>query len=245
MARKGQPCLRRLVDVVARAHPELEDPAEPILAQRVWVDRRLVENPASFVRADAAIRIDAGQTLRGEEKLGAGLERFEVDVDGRVALDLGSATGGFTRMLLRAGAARVYAVDVGYGQLLGSLRQDARVVNLERTNISELDRRRVPDDIGIVTADLSYLSLARGIAQLNGRVRIAHDADLVVVKPQFELRRSRPPTTAADLTAAVDVAKTGIEAAGWAVRGTLQSPVRGSRGAIEFLLHAVRVAGWT
>jgi 23S rRNA (cytidine1920-2'-O)/16S rRNA (cytidine1409-2'-O)-methyltransferase len=246
MARKGQARLRRLVDVVARAHPDLEDPAEPILVRRVWVDRRLVHNPASLVRADAAIRVDPGAALRGESKLAAALERFDVTVSGRVALDLGAAAGGFTRVLLRAGAARVYAVDVGYGQLLGSLRQDARVVNLERTNVSGLDRRLVPDEIGIVTADLSYLPLARGVAQLNGRVGIAHDAGLIgLVKPQFELLRSRPPSAAADLRAAVDASRTGIEAAGWGVRGTHESPVRGSRGAIEFLLYAVRAAGRT
>jgi len=241
MARKGRFRLRRLVDVVALAYPELEDPAAPILARRVWVDRRMVDNPASLVRADAAIRIDPGVALRGEAKLAAALERFEVTVSGRVALDLGAAAGGFTRVLLHAGAARVYAVDVGYGQLLGSLRRNARVVNLERTNVSNLDRRVVPDEIGIVTADLSYLSVARGVVQLNGRVGIALNADLIgLVKPQFELGRASPPTTASDLTAAIAAARSGIEAAGWAVRGTLESPVRGSRGAIEFFLHAVR-----
>lgn len=146
-------------------------------------------------------------------------------------------------MLLRAGALRVYAVDVGFGQLLGSLRLDPRVVNLERTNVAALDRLLVPDEVEVVTADLSYVPLSGAIAQLNERVGIAVDAELVaLIKPQFELGRARPPTTAAELDAAVEAAAAGVERAGWTVRGTSESPVRGARGAIEFLLHAVRRA---
>lgn len=241
MARKGRAPLRRLVEVVAQAHPHVDDPDRLILARRVSVDGRVMDNPASLVRSDAAITFGRETPLRGEAKLSAALERFDVSVDGRLALDLGASAGGFTRVLLRAGAAKVYAVDAGFGQLLGSLRQDPRVVNLERTNVSNLDGRLVPDGIDVVTADLSYLSLARAVDQLNERVHIAGNADLLgLIKPQFELGRSRPPTTADDLQAAIEAAKTGVEKSGWTVRAAVESPVRGSRGAIEFLLHAVR-----
>lgn len=246
MTRKGRAPLRRLVDLVARANPSLTDPSRAILARLVVVDGRVVDKPSSLVRQDAAITIRQDEPLRGEAKLAAALERFDVSVDGRVALDLGTAAGGFTRVLLHAGAARVYAVDAGFGQLLGSLRQDPRVISLERTNIAVLDRRLVADGVDVVTADLSYLALARGVGQLNGRIGIADDADLLgLVKPQFELGRSSSPTCAADLEAAVKAAIEGVERAGWLVRGATESPVRGSRGAIEFLLHAVRARGWT
>jgi 23S rRNA (cytidine1920-2'-O)/16S rRNA (cytidine1409-2'-O)-methyltransferase len=240
MTRKGRR-LRRLDQALAQARPDLDDPIQLILTRRVLVDGRIADNPASLVRPAAAIAIVRETVLRGEPKLAAAVERFGASVDGRVALDLGAAAGGFTRVLLQAGAAKVYAVDAGFGQLLGSLRQDVRVVNLERTNVSALDQRLVPDEVNVVTADLSYLPLGRAVAQLNGRVRIAADAELLaLVKPQFELGRSRPPIAATELAAAVDAAVAGVRAARWTVRGTTASPVRGSRGAIEFLLHAVR-----
>jgi 23S rRNA (cytidine1920-2'-O)/16S rRNA (cytidine1409-2'-O)-methyltransferase len=239
MARKGRARLRPLVDVVAHLHPEFDDPVQEIQTGRLSVDGRVVVNPATLVRSGAAIAVVREVPLRGEAKLAAALERFDVSVEGRVALDLGAAAGGFTRVLLRAGAARVYAVDAGFGQLLGSLRQDPRVVNLERTNIAALDGRLVPDEIDLVTADLSYVALGTAVGQVTARVRLTPDADLVgLVKPQFELGRSAPPTTADELEAAVESAVVGVEAAGWEVRGTIESPVRGSRGAVEFLLHA-------
>jgi 23S rRNA (cytidine1920-2'-O)/16S rRNA (cytidine1409-2'-O)-methyltransferase len=240
MARKGRARLRRLTEVVVQAHPDLVDPVRQIQAGRVAVDGRIVNNPASLVRADATIALVRETALRGEAKLAAALERFEVRVHGRIALDLGAAAGGFTRVLLGAGAARVYAVDAGFGQLLGSLRQDRRVVNLERTNLGELEPSLVPDEVDVVTFDLSYLPLALAVPQVSARLRFAADADLIaLVKPQFELSLPGPPPDDA-LGDAVAVAIRGVACAGWAVRGTMESPARGSGGAVEFLLHATR-----
>src|SRR3712207_2459095 len=104
---------------------------------RVLVDGFPVRNPRSLVNARARVELVARERLRGEVKLGRALALLHVDVRGRVALDVGAAAGGFTKALLAAGARRVYAVDTGHGQLLGSLRQDPRVVNLERTNLGE------------------------------------------------------------------------------------------------------------
>ena len=178
--------------------------------------------------------------LRGEAKLQAALEHFGVDVQGRIALDVGASTGGVTTVLLRAGAARVYAVDAGHGQLRGSLRQDPRVVNLEATNVSRVDALVVPDDIGIVTVDVSYLSLAAAVAQLD-RVRFTGDADLIgLVKPMFELRRATAPADDASLDEALRRAAAGVSAAGWTVIGSIRSPVTGARGAAEWLLRARR-----
>ncbi|HEY6469561.1 MAG TPA: SAM-dependent methyltransferase [Candidatus Dormibacteraeota bacterium] len=176
--------------------------------------------------------------LRGEAKLEAALDTFGIDVRDRVCLDLGAAAGGFTRVLLDAGALRVYAVDVGFGQLLGSLRQDTRVLNLEATNVSKLDTHLIPEPLEVVTIDVSYLALASAVAQLD-RIDIAPDADLVgLVKPMFELRMATAPTDPATVDRAVEQAVAGVEAAGWQVLGTMPSPVLGGRGAVEALLHA-------
>lgn len=178
--------------------------------------------------------------LRGEAKLRAALAGFDVRAEGRVCIDLGAAAGGFTRVLLEAGAVRVYAVDVGFGQLLGSLRQDPRVVNLEATNVAALDTRLIPDAIDLVTIDVSYLALAAAVAQLD-RIVLASDADLIgLVKPMFELRLATAPSDTFSVDAATERAAAGIAAAGWRVIGAMPSPVLGGRGAVEALLHARR-----
>jgi 23S rRNA (cytidine1920-2'-O)/16S rRNA (cytidine1409-2'-O)-methyltransferase len=243
MARSGRKRLRKLAELVAETYPEL-DTAEAIRSGSISVDGVAAVNPQSLVRdgASVTLRAQGGVPLRGEAKLAAALDGFAIGVGGRVALDVGAAAGGFTRVLLRHGARRVYAVDAGHGQLLGSLRQDERVVNLERTNLADLDPRLVPDEIGVVTVDVSYLSLTAAIPQLNGRVLFAPRADLVaLVKPQFELGLGRPPTAADALAEALERAVAGIGRAGWRVVAAAESPVRGSRGAVEFLVHAVRL----
>jgi 23S rRNA (cytidine1920-2'-O)/16S rRNA (cytidine1409-2'-O)-methyltransferase len=235
---RARPRLRRLVDELARSHPHLADPEARILAGEIAVDGIVRTSPRSLVRPGAAIALRPDVELRGERKLEAALAAFGVDVHGRVALDIGAAAGGFTRALLRAGARRVYAVDVGHGQLLGSLRLDPRVVNLERTNLGQLTRTLVPDAIDVVTIDLSYLSLAAAVPQLT-RVELAKRADAIaLVKPQFELGLSRPPQDGQRLGEAVSRAGRAFEQNGWRVAGVIESPVRGARGAIEFLVHA-------
>jgi 23S rRNA (cytidine1920-2'-O)/16S rRNA (cytidine1409-2'-O)-methyltransferase len=176
--------------------------------------------------------------LRGEAKLTAALTAFDISVEGRAALDVGAAAGGFTRVLLSRGARVVYAVDAGHGQLLGSLRQDRRVVNLEATNVARLDSRLVPEPIDIVTIDVSYLSLAEAVRQLQS-ITLAADADVVgLVKPMFELRLATAPVDHDVVLEAGRRAADAITAAGWHVHGLIDSPVHGARGAPEMLLHA-------
>jgi 23S rRNA (cytidine1920-2'-O)/16S rRNA (cytidine1409-2'-O)-methyltransferase len=211
-----------------------------IVEGRVLVNGFPVTNPASLVGRGDSIRVVEPRPLRGAAKLRAALARFAVQVAGRVALDLGAAVGGFTSVLLEAGAARVYAVDAGHGQLLGSLRADPRVVNLEGTNLGTLSAALVPDPVDLVTVDLSYLALAAAVPQLEP-LELRRNADLVaLVKPQFELALGRPPRHPDELRAALAAAVAGVEASGWRVRGTMVSPVRGARGSVEFLLHARR-----
>jgi 23S rRNA (cytidine1920-2'-O)/16S rRNA (cytidine1409-2'-O)-methyltransferase len=172
-------------------------------------------------------------------KLRAALAAFDCTIAGRVALDIGAATGGFTVALLEAGARHVYALDAGHGQLLGSLRQDPRVTNLERTNLAELRPDRLREPIDVVTIDLSYLAVADAIPQL-GALPIAGYAELIVlVKPMFELHLARPPLEHERLATAIDRAGAAITVHGWEVFQELESPVPGRRGAREFFLHAL------
>ena len=199
-------------------------------------------NPNSRVRRDASIAVQKPVVLRGEAKLRAALQTFGVAASRLTALDAGAAAGGFVRVLLEAGAARVYAVDVGHGQLLGSLRQDPRVVNLEATNLSQLDMVRIPEPIELITLDLSYLSLASGVRYFP-KVQLARGATLLaLVKPMFELGLAQPPSDDAMLEEARRLAERGIREAGWRVAGSIRSPVKGARGAIEFWVHATRPA---
>lgn len=238
MARSGRK-LRPLVRELARRFPDLEDPELAVETGIVLVDGIANRNPASMVAPGVSLALQRPVALRGEAKLRHALHEFAVPVDGRIALDVGAAAGGFTRVLLEAGAARVYAVDAGHGQLLGSLRQDPRVVNLERTNVGALDHRLVPDLVEVVTMDLSYLPIARAAPQLDA-VRLAQAADLVaLVKPQHELRLGAPPAEDG-VREAVAHATTGLTACGWTVVGATRSPVLGARGAVEWLVHARR-----
>lgn len=216
-----------------------EDAGGLIAAGEVLVDGMPVRTPRSRLRPGATVTLRRAPALRGSVKLRAALATFAVRVAGRVALDVGASTGGFTTALLEAGAVRVYAVDAGHGQLLGSLRQDPRVVNLEAVNVGELGTALVPEPVEVVTVDVTYLRLCDAVAQLD-RIVVA-GADLVgLVKPMFELRRATAPGDRGSLDAALAVAVAGVEAAGWRVRGTMDSPVTGRRGAAEMLLWARR-----
>jgi 23S rRNA (cytidine1920-2'-O)/16S rRNA (cytidine1409-2'-O)-methyltransferase len=229
-----------LSTIVGERWPELDAEAE-IRAGHIWVDGFPRKNPAMLVAHNASVVLRTPQPLAGEAKLRAALDAFAPSITDRVALDVGAAAGGFTRVLLEAGARRVYAVDVGFGQLLGSLRQDARVINLERTNLGELDGERVPDPIDVVTIDVSYVSLASALPQLS-RVAFSRDAELIaLVKPMFELARADAPIDDASLAEALRRASTGIAAAGWQVVASIPSPVLGHHGAKELLVHARRL----
>jgi 23S rRNA (cytidine1920-2'-O)/16S rRNA (cytidine1409-2'-O)-methyltransferase len=224
-------------------HPELEDPIAAIAAGDVKVDGVIATNPAARVPADASIRLRLRTKPRGQVKLAAAIEAFAVPVTGRIAADIGASTGGFTLALLAAGARRVYAIDAGHGQLLGSLRLDPRVTNLEGVNLGALNWALVPEAVEVITVDLSYLSLARAAPQLEA-LAITSDADLVaLVKPMYELGLGAPPDDPADRAKAVELAVAGIERWGWQLVVAMESPVQGGRGAVEHLIHMERRRG--
>ena len=233
-----RPRLRTLIAELAHRHPRLGDLGALIAGGEILVNGFPRTNPASLVSASDAITVRSQRPLRGAAKLAHALSAFGVDVDRRVGVDVGAAAGGFTQVLLAAGAARVYAVDAGHGQLRGELQQDPRVINLERTNLGQLSTGLVPEPVDVVTIDLSYLSLAAAAPQLVV-LDFAPAADLIVlVKPVHELGLATLPEDDRVIAAAVEHATDGLKIAGWLVRAAERSPVRGARGAIEWLLHA-------
>jgi 23S rRNA (cytidine1920-2'-O)/16S rRNA (cytidine1409-2'-O)-methyltransferase len=228
-----------LITLLHNRFPSVTDPSRAIADGLVLVDGAPVTNPKSRVRRTASVRVLTPGPLRGTLKLRGALAALDVRAHGRVALDLGAAAGGFTQALLEAGAARVYAVDVGSGQLRGWLRADTRVVNLERTNLADVGPLLVPEPVDLVTLDLSYLALADALPQLDPAV-LAPDAALVaLVKPTYELHAA---TLAADPALVAEAVRAVCERMGqerWVVRATLPSPITGSRGAVEVFVHAV------
>ena len=229
-----------LAAALAVQHPDLDDPEDAIVTGRVLVGGKPMLNARARVAESAPITVPPELALRGAAKLEAALAAFDVAVDGRIALDCGAAAGGFTTRPPRARGGAVYAVDAGYGQLRGELRQNPRVVNLERTNLGALTSDLVPDVVELITLDLSYLSLARAVPELDRLELTPTDELVALVKPMFELALARPPDDDAELDAAVAAARRGVEDAGWDVLAVSESPTRGGRGAVEFLLHARR-----
>lgn len=222
-----------------------------IVRRQVLVAGKVAEKPGTLVGEETPVTLapdcGAAAVSRGGLKLAAGLSAFGFDPRDRVAVDIGASTGGFTELLLQGGARRVYAVDVGHGQLHASLVLDPRVTSLEHTDARRLDRTLIPEQVDAIVADVSFISLTLALPAVLALA--APGAWLVaLVKPQFEAGRE-------------GVAKGGIvrdegvrEAAvakvrdwlagqpGWRVAGVVASPIAGGSGNLEFLLGAVRAA---
>lgn len=214
---------------------------------RVRVAGRPAAKPASLVGRDEPVRLDGPArrfVSRGGEKLDAALDRFGIEPAGRCCLDAGASTGGFTDRLLRGGAACVAAVDVGYGQLAWSIREDPRVTVLERKNVRDLTPADLPCVPSLVVADLSFISLRSVLPALGAVAETG--ADLVLlVKPQFEAGRGE--VGRGGIVRDADVWRRSIgnvaeasAAVGLAPVGVMASPLRGAAGNVEFLLHAVK-----
>jgi 23S rRNA (cytidine1920-2'-O)/16S rRNA (cytidine1409-2'-O)-methyltransferase len=217
-----------------------------VMAGLVSAGGKRVDKPGQALATDAELAVarrDHPYVSRGGVKLAAALDAFGIDPAGAVCLDIGASTGGFTDVLLRRGAARVYAVDVGHGQLDWRLRNDSRVVVRERVNARYLGAAEVPEPVDLVVCDASFIGLATILPAPLARARPG--ARLVaLVKPQFEVGRARVGKGGivrdpAARAAAVDGVRTWLEtAAGWRVLGTMPSPIAGAEGNVEFLLAA-------
>ncbi len=216
--------------------------ARTILAGGVIVDGAIVDKPAKLVPLDARIEIEkpAPYVSRSGEKLAAALEAFSIDPNGVIGLDVGCSTGGFTDCLLQRGAKRIYAVDVGYGQIDWKLRQDPRVVLLERTNIRHIDRTLIPEPIELAVIDVSFISLTLVMPSVVPLLR--GDATVVVlVKPQFEVGKGQVGTggIVRDDAQREAVTKKVIDCGarlGLQVQSVLDSPVKGRKGNREILV---------
>lgn len=217
-----------------------------ILAGAVIVDETAADKAGTLVSPDAAIRIrgeDNPFVSRGGLKLRHALETFCIDVTGAAALDVGASTGGFTDCLLQRGARRVYALDVGYGQIAWKLRIDERVILFERTNIRHFDASLLDDAIDIVTVDVSFISLKLVLPVLRPFMKPGSRL-LVLIKPQFEAGRADVGKGGVVRNIAVRERVVGdivrvAEEIGFDVKGVCESPLAGPAGNREFFLY-----GW-
>jgi 23S rRNA (cytidine1920-2'-O)/16S rRNA (cytidine1409-2'-O)-methyltransferase len=240
MPRRGRHRFIALTKRLQQIHPAIVQPDELIEEGVVLVNGVIVTNPAALVPVDASVRLRRPHEPRGRAKLTAALQAFQVPTAGRLAVDLGASAGGFTLALLDAGVTRVYAIDAGHGQLLGRLRADPRVINLEGSNIGDLRRGDIPEVVEVIVVDLSYLPLARAAPQLEV-LDIADGAHVVaLVKPMYELGLHAPPSEESAIQKAVELASAAMQEHGWHLCGTMPSPVTGARGAIEHLIHLRR-----
>ena len=217
------------------------------MAGAVFSGERKLSKAGDMLAGDAPLEVrgkDHPWVSRGGIKLDHGLTHFGFGVEGAIALDVGSSTGGFTDVLLSRGAAKVYAVDVGTNQLAWKLRQDERVVVLEQTNARHLTAEQVPEPVDIVVCDASFISLAK---VLEAPLRLAKPGAKLValVKPQFEAGREEVGKGGVVRDPAVhervcSEAKDWVEGQGWTVLGVTPSPITGPEGNVEFLLGAVK-----
>jgi len=213
-----------------------------VMAGAVRAEGEMVHKPSAQVPIDAEIEIKKQPEFvsRGGEKLSAAINAFNVQPTGKICADVGASTGGFTDCLLQNGAIKVYAIDVGYGILHWKLRQDPRVIVMERTNVRFL--HTLPESIDLVTIDASFISLVfilpvvkSWLDELNGQV-------IGLIKPQFEAGRKEAAIHAGvikDRSVHVEVLHRTLEAAselGFFPRGLIPSPIRGPKGNIEFLV---------
>jgi 23S rRNA (cytidine1920-2'-O)/16S rRNA (cytidine1409-2'-O)-methyltransferase len=215
-----------------------------ILAGQVLVNGAPVAKAGALVSTEAAITLkspDQPYVSRGGLKLAAALEHFQVEVAGLVALDVGVSTGGFTDCLLQRGAARVYGVDVGYGQLAWRLRQDPRVIVLERTNIRYLPREAIPEEVDLAVADVSFISLRLVLPQVLLFLRPG-GAVLALVKPQFEVGKGQVGKGGVvreqqlQLQAVAEI-QAFAHTLGLEALGVMPSPILGPKGNQEYLLY--------
>ncbi|MDD3446171.1 MAG: TlyA family RNA methyltransferase [Zavarzinia sp.] len=221
-----------------------------IMAGNVFTGTRRLDKAGDKVAEDIAIEVKGEPhpwVSRGGLKLEKGLAEFALDPTGMTAIDVGASTGGFTDVLLTKGAARVYAVDVGHGQLAWKLRNDPRVTVMERTNARRLDESLVPEPVDLVVCDASFIGLEvvlpAALALTKPRARL-----IALIKPQFEVGKGRvgkggvvrEPELHKEVCDRIEAWVAGLP--GWRVLGITESPIKGPEGNVEFLIGAARDA---
>jgi len=227
--------------------PSLEKARAIIAAGRIIANDQPADKPGMLFAEETILRLRGGTLCRfvsrGGLKLAAGLDHFKLDPMGFVCADIGASTGGFSDCLLQRGAARIYDVDVGYGQLAWKLRQDPRVVVMERTNARKLKPGDIPEPLDLAVIDASFISLAALIPQLIGFFR-ATVRIMALIKPQFEAGRDQVGEGGVVRDSAIHekvIAKIhGLaRELGLTVQGVIPSPIPGPKGNREFLVYLV------
>ena len=222
-----------------------------ILAGKVLVNQQKIEKAGAAVEAEAEIRLlgeDLRYVSRGGLKLERALDHWKVDVTGKICLDVGASTGGFSDCLLQHGAARVIAVDTGYGQLDLRLRQDSRVKLLEKTNARYLKREDVSENVDVIVADVSFISLSLVLPSViaaafpQGWLDRAGQSLIVLVKPQFEVGREQVGKGGIvrdedAQQAAVEKVRRVVNELGFRRVEVIESPILGAEGNREFLMY--------
>jgi len=227
---------RGLVDSRAKAQ-------SLIMARRILVNGKHVDKAGAGVDAHDELAIEALEhpwVGRGGMKLAHALEQFAIDVSGKICADIGASTGGFTDVLLQHGAAKVYAIDVGYGQIDAKLRDDPRVVNREKTNARYLTAADFGDPIDFVSIDVSFIPLKLILPAVATFLR---GEFVALIKPQFEVGKGDVGKGGivrddAKRAAAVEAVVACARELGFEVKGVIESPVKGAEGNVEFLMHA-------
>ncbi|MFP3982924.1 MAG: TlyA family RNA methyltransferase [Desulfurivibrionaceae bacterium] len=235
--------------LLIRGLAESRHKAQAIIgAGEVIVDGHRIDKAGHTVNPDAGIRIKGDYcpyVSRGGLKIAKGLDHFQIKVKDAVCADIGASTGGFTDCLLKQGAARVYAVDVGYGQLAWKLRRDPRVIVLERTNARQLSPQQIPESLDLAVIDASFISLTLLIPPL---LPLFHRgiSILALIKPQFEVGREKVTKGGVIKDEALhdevrDKINHFASSLGLTSRGIISSPITGPKGNIEFLIHLVSI----
>ena len=215
-----------------------------IMTGIVYVDNQKCDKPGTMIDDTQKIEIRC-KTLpyvsRGGLKLEKAKEVFQLSIEGKICMDTGASTGGFTDVMLQGGAQKVYAVDVGYGQLAWKLRNDARVVNLERTNIRYVTEEQVPEKLDFASADVSFISLYHVLPVVH-RLLKEEGAAVMLIKPQFEAGRDKvgKKGVVRDSGVHIEVMEKIIglaKDAGFGILGLDFSPIKGPEGNIEYLIY--------
>lgn len=232
------------VALVERGLVETRSKAQSlIMARRVLVNGQYVDKAGATVADDDEVKVaelEHPWVGRGGMKLAHALKEFGISVEGKVCADIGASTGGFTDVMLKNGATKVYAIDVGYGQLDVSLRNDPRVINREKTNARYLQRESFDETIELVSIDVSFISLTLILPAVTRFLR----GDLVaLIKPQFEVGKHEVGKGGivrdeAKRQSAVDNVVRFATDSGFQVEGVIESPVKGAEGNVEYLMHA-------
>ena len=220
-----------------------------ILSGNVYNQHSRLDKPGQQVADDADITVKGREhewVSRGGMKLDKAISQFAIDVRGLIAIDVGASTGGFTDVLLHHGAARVYAVDVGHSQLAWKLRNDERVVVLEKTNARYLDATLIPEPVALVVCDASFISLKTVLPAAMALTTLPAKL-ITLIKPQFEVGKERVGKggvvrdTALHEEVCADISNWVANEMGWVVKGMVESPITGPKGNKEFLLYAEKI----